>query len=155
MTQPPSPCSIREATARDLPEVERLLDESALPQAGLAEHFGSAYVVAECESQVVGAAGLEIHGAHGLLRSVVVGPAWRGTGLGRRLVGDRLAAARGAGLQSVCLLTTTARGYFLALGFQPGERSEAPEPIRSSIEFASACPSEAAFLTLSLAPVRS
>jgi N-acetylglutamate synthase-like GNAT family acetyltransferase len=155
VTRPQTRCSIRGATPRDLPEVERLLDAAGLPQAGLVDQFGPAYVVAESAAQVVGVAGLEVHGRHGLLRSVAVDPAWRGTGLGRRLVGDRLEAARTARLESVCLLTTTARAYFVALGFAERGRTEAPEAIRSSTEFASACPSEAAFLSLDLAPVRS
>jgi N-acetylglutamate synthase-like GNAT family acetyltransferase len=155
VTHPPTPCSIREASVRDLPAVERLLEATGLPQAGLVDQFGPAYVVAESAAHVVGVAGLEVHGRHGLLRSVAVEPAWRGTGLGRRLVGDRLEAARTARLESVCLLTTTARAYFVSLGFAERERSEAPEAIRSTVEFASACPSEAAFLSLDVASVRS
>lgn len=155
VTVPQSPCSIRKTTPRDLSEVERLLEAAGLPQAGLTNQFDHAYVVAESGTQVVGAAGLEVHGRHGLLRSVVVDPAWQGTGLGRRLVADRLSAAREAGLQSVSLLTTTARAYFTALGFRDSERGEAPDEIRSSVEFASACPSEAAFLSLELRAVRS
>lgn len=140
---------LRRARPDDLAAVERLLEAAGLPRAGLAEQFPAAYVVAE-SATVVGVAGLEVHGRHGLLRSVAVDPAWQRAGLGRRLVDDRLDAARRAELLSVALLTTTARAYFLALGFVGRERAEAPDAIRRSVEFASACPSEAAFLSLDL-----
>jgi len=44
------------------------------------------------------------------------------------------------------LLTTTAADYFSARGFDPVDRSSAPEAIRRTREFAEICPGSAAFM---------
>ncbi len=106
---------------------------------GLVESFGEAYVVAtlgEMGGEIVGAAGVEIHGACGLLRSVVTAPGVRGTGLGRRLVEDRITWARRAGLESLTLFTVSAADFFAHLGFREVPRANVPSPIHSSAEFA-------------------
>lgn len=142
---------IRPACPDDEPEVLALLQGAGLPVEGLADHWGDGYAVAESGSRVVGAAGVEVHGAHGLLRSVVVSPAWRGRGLGERLVRDRVAWARARRLRSVVLLTTTAAGYFPRLGFAPTPRADVPVALQASAEFAHVCPASARVFTLDLA----
>jgi amino-acid N-acetyltransferase len=84
------------------------------------------------------------------LRSVVVAVAWRGRGLGEALVRERLQRAASQGMTRVYALTTTAAGYFPRLGFAPADRAAAPAAIQSSPQFASICPSSAAFLSLKL-----
>ena len=123
-----------------------LLLAAELPPEGLEDQFGPRYAVAEAGGALVGAAGMEVHGAFGLLRSVVVAPSHRGTGLGKALVVDRLAWARREGLATVFLLTTTAPRFFAALGFERAARETAPEEIRSSREFASVCPGSSALM---------
>ncbi len=132
--------TIRPASAADLDAVRRLLAAARLPLDGLEDQFPAAYAVAEAAGRLAGAAGMEAHGTCGLLRSVVVTPEARGTGLGKALVADRLAWARAAGLAEVYLLTTTAPDFFAALGFARLERAAAPPSIRASREFASVCP---------------
>lgn len=134
--------ALRPAQARDLAAAAGLLGRCALPVAGLEDQFPAGYVVAE-GAGVVGLAGLEVHGGHGLLRSVAVDPAARAHGLGRALVANRLAHARALGLVSVFLLTTTAPRFFAALGFTPCERDRAPAELRATPEFAGVCPSTA------------
>jgi len=135
---------IRPAGPRDLPAVEALLRDAGLPTEGVAEHFGEAYAVADSGGRVVAAAGVETHGGYGLLRSVVVSPDRRGSGLGERVVRDRLRWAEERELRGVVLLTTTAAGYFPRLGFVPTTRGDVPEAVRSSSEFAGVCPASAA-----------
>ena len=138
--------ALRPAAAGDLAAAEALLARCALPLAGLADQFPAGYVVAD-NGSMVGLAGLEVHGEHGLLRSVAVDPGAREPrprGLGRALVEDRLAHARALGLASVFLLTTTASGFFAGLGFAPCERDRAPAALRATPEFAGVCPSTAA-----------
>jgi amino-acid N-acetyltransferase len=130
--------------------VRALLTEAGLPTDGLEDQFGPRYSVAEVGGALVGAAGLEVYGAFGLLRSVVVASSHRGTRLGKALVADRLAWARGAGLTAVFLLTTTAPRFFAALGFERAAREAAPEEIRSSPEFASVCPGTSVLMRLML-----
>jgi len=141
---------IRPARAADRDAVEALLRAAELPPEGLDEQFGDPYAVAVSCGRVVGAAGVEVYGSAGLLRSVVVDGAWRGRGLGAALTRERLRWARERGLDAVYLLTDTAGGYFPRLGFAPVERSEVPEAVRGSLQFASVCPSTAAVLGLSL-----
>lgn len=119
-----------------------------LPTAGLETQFPKAYVLAYAAGDLVGIAGLEAYGAHGLLRSVGVRHDMRGTGLGRALTRNRLDYARALGLESVYLLTTTAESYFPKFGFKKANRKAAPAELQGTIEFASACPSSAICLRL-------
>ncbi len=130
--------------------VAALLTAAALPLGGVDAQFPSGYVVATRGGAVVGAAGLELHGDAGVLRSVVVDPGERGRGLGQALSADRVAAARARGLAAVYLLTTTAADFYLRLGFAPCARAEVPAAVAASIEFASVCPASAACLRLDL-----
>jgi len=145
---------IRAAGASDLEGVRALLVEAHLPPDGLEDQFGPRYAVAEAGGPsghgIVGAAGVEVHGVFGLLRSVVVAPPRRGTGLGRALVADRLAWARREGLSAVFILTTTAPDFFAGLGFERTAREAAPEEIRSSREFATICPGSSVLMRLAL-----
>lgn len=137
------------ATAGELPAVEELLRQNALPVAGLAEHFDQA-LVARSASGLVGAAALELYGRDALLRSVVVAAGWRGQGEGERLVRRAIEAAREQGVASLYLLTTTAKEYFLRLGFEPVSRDQVSAAVRQSVEFTSACPSSAQAMLLRL-----
>ena len=137
---------IREAEASDLGLVRALLVEAGLPADGLEDQFGPRYAVAEAGGALVGAAGVEVYGAFGLLRSVVVAPSHRGTGLGRALVADRMAWAQRERLAAVFLLTTTAPDFFAALGFERAVREAAPEEIRRSREFAAVCPASSVLM---------
>ena len=64
---------------------------------------------------------------------------------------DRLARARGLGLGSVWLLTTTAAGFFDQLGFARVERGSVPPELQASPEFATVCPGSAVCMRLALA----
>lgn len=85
--------------------------------------------VARHEGTVVGAAGLELHRPHGLLRSVVVAPSHRGRGLGAALTRSVIAAAREAGLTQLYLLTLHASAYFAGHGFAPITRKGFEGPV--------------------------
>ena len=141
---------IRPAGLRDLEAVRALLRAAELPLDGLEEQFGPRYVVAEAGGELAGAAGVEVYGGDGLLRSVVVAPSHRGTGLGKALVAERLDWARRERLAALYLLTTTASGFFATLGFESVVRAAAPEGIRGSREFASICPGSSAMMRLVL-----
>jgi amino-acid N-acetyltransferase len=130
------------ARTDDLPAVLKLLDRSELPRDGLAEHFDIA-LVARDGAQVVGSAAIERYGDAGLLRSVAVDSAYRGQGLGARLVSAALDQALQEGLRAVYLLTTTAPDYFPRFGFAPIARDEVSPAVQESVEFTSACPASA------------
>ena len=99
------------AQPHDLPVVLELLRRADLPAEGVADHFRN-FVVVRDDACVVGAAGLEVCGEDGLLRSVVVDPAFRGPGLGGLLLEGAPDLARRSELKDLYLLTTTAREYF-------------------------------------------
>lgn len=129
---------LREAGEADLALVLRIVRAAGLPRAGVREHLDSFLLACTPDGTVVGVVGLERYPRCALLRSLVVLPSWRGTGVGRRLVEAQLERlARGT---PVYLLTTSAARYFASLGFRTVPRSEAPDEIRRSVEFRSACP---------------
>jgi amino-acid N-acetyltransferase len=136
---------VRAAAAGDVSAVLDLLRAADLPTAGVEAGFAH-FVVAEAEGRVVAAAGLERHGASGLLRSVVVDPAWRGRAAGKAVVVPLLGDAEREGLDAVYLLTTTAADWFPRFGFHRIPREQAPAEVRATEEFASLCPASAAVM---------
>jgi amino-acid N-acetyltransferase len=141
---------IERAWPADLPAVEELLSAAGLPFAGAAQAFESG-VVAREGTLIVGAAGVEHHGAAGLLRSVVVAPDRRGAGLGHDLVVAAEDLARREGVRELYLLTETAIGWFPRLGYTMIARDEAEAAVGCSIEFTSACPDTAVAMCRRLA----
>ncbi len=137
---------IRVATSRDLGAVESLLSSSKLPIEGVKENFSS-FVVAEEQGKIAGAIGLERFGSVALLRSAVVSPEHRGSGVGRRLVEKALERAEEDGIEELFLLTTTAEDYFPRFGFARTTRSAVPPAVKASAEFQGACPDSAAVMT--------
>ena len=138
--------TIRAARPDDLGAVRDLLMACGLPAEGLTEQFGNRYVVAEKAGTVVGVAGVEVHGRHGLLRSVAVAPAMRNSGLGAALLRERLEWTEAHRIPSLYLLTTTADAYFARFGFVPVARDTAPPEIQGSSEFSTLCPSSATLM---------
>ena len=133
---------LRAARATDLAAIEQLLTTSQLPLAGVRESLPN-FIVAEAAGTIVGTAALEVCCDDALLRSVAVAPVWRSRGLGRALVSRVIADAEARGLHALYLLTTTAEHYFPSFGFQPIPRDAVPASVRTTEEFASACPASA------------
>ena len=127
--------------------VGQLLAAAALPTEDLeALDFGDFLAVGSPET-LAGVVGLEIGREVALLRSLVVDPSARGTGLGQSLVAAAEEHARRRGVRTIYLLTTTAEGFFARLGYREASRESAPEAIRRSREFAALCPASAAFMS--------
>ena len=141
--------TIRRANASDRGAIAAIVAGAGLPHEGVLDET-SVFLVAERGSRVVGCCGLELYGDDALLRSVAVADAERGRGTGARLVEHAIADARGRGLASVFLLTTTAAGYFPRFGFREVARDDVPPRVRESDEFRSICPSTAAVMRLAL-----
>jgi len=139
--------SLRPARPEDWPQIEALLVQSSLPLDGAQAHL-QGFVVACSHAGVVGVAGVEVHDAVGLLRSVAVGRAVQGVGLGRRLVDAAMVQARARGVGEFYLLTTSAGPYFERLGFAECARGMAPAALQASAEFRGACPASATLMVL-------
>lgn len=143
----------RGATLNDLAAIEALLRASRLPTDGVAEALDG-FVVAEQYDQLLGCGGVERLGTEGLLRSLAVAPAARGTGLGHRLVARLLSDAAQQGLERLWLLTETAEGFFPRFGFRRVPRERASEALRATDEFTRCCPASAAVMVRRVAPLR-
>ena len=134
--------AIDRAAPADLDAILALLRRSKLPVDGLAAHLATT-LAARIGGRIVGSAALEMYDDGALLRSVAVDPDVRGRGIGRLLTNAAFRLARDRRVPAVYLLTTTAEEYFPRYGFERIERGSVPPGVRTSVEFASACPSTA------------
>jgi amino-acid N-acetyltransferase len=130
---------VRSSVTTDLPAVRSLLSDAGLPLHGVDEAFRHG-LVAQTGGAIVGAAAIEPYGPDGLLRSVVVAPELRGTGLGHSLVAAAETSARALGIRDLYLLTETAIDWFPRLGYETLPRDGVPAPIAASVEFTVSCP---------------
>jgi amino-acid N-acetyltransferase len=144
---------IAPAHPRNAVAIRALLAAAGLPVDDL-EASPVDFLVALDGGRVVGAAGLEVHGDAGLLRSLVVASSHRGTGLGRALARAIEGDARQRGLRQLVLLTQTAAPFFASDGYLQIPRDAAPAAIRATAEFASLCPASATCMAKALSPER-
>jgi protein-tyrosine-phosphatase/N-acetylglutamate synthase-like GNAT family acetyltransferase len=121
------------AGPEDRAEVEALLTTAGLPLDGLDQ---TEAVIARIDGVLVGVAGLERWGGFGLVRSVAVAEAHRGSGIAAALVTDRLCAARFDALHAAYLVTTSAAGYFERFGFTVIDRATIPGALSPSTQLA-------------------
>lgn len=133
---------IRVAGPDELPDIERLLESSALTRDGLAQcaRVGDVLVARADDGCLMGCVALERFGSDALVRSLAVTAGGRGHGLGSALLARALDHARAAGAREAWLLTETAGPFFAARGWQPADRAAAPVLVAGSVEFTSACP---------------
>lgn len=141
--------TLRQADVADWPAIAAILQIHHLPLQGAREHL-PAFVVALRNDEIVGVAGIEIHGHAALLRSVAVAPGQQSAGIGESLVGRLLAEARRRQIRQVVLLTTTARLYFTRFGFEVAGADAVPDALQVSAEFQGACPASATVMRLAL-----
>lgn len=141
--------NIRPARTQDLASIEHLLLAESLPVAGVAQHLEN-FVVAERESMVLGAMGLEVYGDTALLRSAVVSPGEKGKGIGGALYHSLLRNAARLGVRRLLLLTNTAEVYFARKGFKRIAQATVTGSVTTSVEFSGVCPSHSACMELLL-----
>ena len=144
--------TIEPAAASDLPAIRRLLEEAALPSSDLADDTSVRFWVAR-QGDVIGAVGLESFGATALLRSLVVAPKARGSGLGSQLVQALENTATACGTRQLVLLTQTAEAFFAQHGYVVVDRAKVPNELRESTEFKALCPASATCMSRSLVGV--
>ncbi|HEX9584807.1 MAG TPA: arsenic resistance N-acetyltransferase ArsN2 [Gammaproteobacteria bacterium] len=142
---------IRTAGADDVAAICLALRAAGLPVEGVDTHAGT-FFVCENEGVLLGAAGLEVHGGDGLLRSLVVVPGTRRRGIGQGLCQRVMDEAANRGCGAVYLLTLDAAAYFERLGFEMVARDDAPSGIRESREFSALCPASAVLMRRRIGP---
>jgi amino-acid N-acetyltransferase len=130
------------ASPQDLITIRALLERSGLPTSDL-ESSRPEFAVIRERGHVIAAGALQRFGSSALLRSVVVAPDRRGTGLGQAIVSELERVARAAQVSRLVLLTQTAADFFGRQGYDVIERSTAPQTMQASEEFRSLCPSSA------------
>lgn len=134
--------TVRRATEAELDQVEALLDANDLPSADVRAK-PDCFFVADAGADVVGVGGVEIHGTHGLLRSVAVAASDRGRGYGSAICDELENHARREEVETLFLLTTTAASFFRERGFAEIARDEAPTSIQHTTQFVDLCPASA------------
>lgn len=137
----------RFAQNEDVQKIATLLLENDLPVEGVDQHFND-FIVADEKGQLIGSVGLEVYGQYALFRSLAVDGGFRSQKIGKALFEQIKAHALSKNVRTFYLLTTTARDYFLRLGFMETERSKAPRQILETQEFQCLCPSSASCLKL-------
>lgn len=141
---------VRPAAPADLAAARAWLADAGLPVADLTPDHMQDFLVAAEEGRVIGMIGLEQFGSIGLLRSLVVDPAARSSGIGRQLVDALETRASRAGVTELWLLTTDADRYFTRLGYTETAREIAPAAIKETAEFSSLCPGDAVLMKKAL-----
>lgn len=140
-------CSIVPAGPEDVPAIAGLLRAADLPDSDFAPYVEHFLVARDERGDIVGAVGAQVYAPDALLRSLVVAPAWRGSGVGGELVRRLEIAAGEWGVKRWCLLTTTAEKFFTSRGFCAIPRSAAPRAIAATDEFRELCSPAAVCLT--------
>jgi amino-acid N-acetyltransferase len=128
-----------------------LLERAGLPTSDLTEAHLAHFFYSGRPTAPDGLIGLELYGSHALLRSLVVAPERRSSGLGSALVDYTEAYAFRAGVQFIFLLTTTAESFFRGRGYALADRLSAPAQIRGTREFADICPESSVFMVKHIA----
>jgi amino-acid N-acetyltransferase len=138
--------SVKAAEPKQFERIRALLDDARLPTRDLAPSSVDGFLVATDAQEVIGAVALERYGNVGLLRSLVVTPRRKGEGLGKAMVHALEQRARAEGIESLVLLTETAKDFFAALGYRVGQRAAASVAVQASSEFAYVCPASAVYM---------
>ncbi|WP_313605240.1 arsenic resistance N-acetyltransferase ArsN2 [Rhizobium sp.] len=133
------------------PELIHALVEADLPTEDLLDADRHFFRATEPGGQTVGFAGVERCQGSRLLRSVVVLPAYRGSGLGRALVESTLNTLGKDG--DVFLATTSAASFFKRAGFVEVSRDMVPAPVLATRQLSSICPSSATIMRLDRPPI--
>ena len=105
------------------------------------------FLAARKGEELIGTIGLQKFGEAGLLRSMAVSDAYRGQGVGKKLLISMEKFARILEVKQLWLLTMTAADFFTHFGYAVTNRSEAPPPIAATDEFQHHCPDSAVCLT--------
>ena len=133
---------LRELDRADLPAVRTLLAVADLPTDDL-DDANISFVGAFDAGALVGVVGLQTCGRVGLLRSLAVAPTHRAQGVARWLCECVFEQTVQRSLESLWLLTKSAKDYFRRYAFEEVQREAAPLSIRATAQFASLCPASA------------
>ncbi len=115
--------NIRNASTSDITHIKSILSQYIL-ETELVEENIDQFIVAENGGKVVGCACLDICAGVIELRSIAVLPGWKNNGIGRRLF--KTLEQRAKGMTNRIYVRTTARGFFVKMGFRALDNSQKP-----------------------------
>lgn len=127
-------------------EVMAIIGNCGLHTQDITETMLRNFLVARKGDQIVGVAGLEVSAGNALLRSLGVVENHRGRGIAKSLIASVEKYALTRQIDTLYLLTQTAKDFFVKLGYRSIERAKAPREIQSFSEFKSICPDSAVCL---------
>ena len=126
--------------------VQTLLREAQLPTSDLTAAHLEHFIACGSAEALDGVIGLEVYPPYALLRSLAVASAKRGNGIGQTLLAEAERYAQYRGAREIYLLTTSAESFFRHAHYTRVARDDVPQAIRSTREFASLCPANAAVM---------
>lgn len=135
----------QKAVPADYTALTSLLSTHKLPVKDINKELPH-FILAKKDDQLVGSIGIEKYGSIGLLRSLSTDALFQQQGIASRLLEELLALCQSEGIQSLYLLTETAKDFFEKRGFAVTDRSTVPDPIKNSSEFSELCPSTAVLM---------
>ncbi len=115
--------NIRNASTSDIPYINSILSQYIL-ETELVEENIDQFIVAENGGKVVGCACLDICAGLMELRSIAVLPGWKNNGIGCRLF--KTLEQRAKGMTDRIYVRTTARSFFVKMGFRALDYSQKP-----------------------------
>ncbi|HEV7247578.1 MAG TPA: arsenic resistance N-acetyltransferase ArsN2 [Shinella sp.] len=140
-----SAIKLEQVTGSDL-DLKTALTGARLPTDDIEDQGRTFFKAVSADDRIVGFSGVERCGDDYLLRSVVVLPDRRGSGLGRAVVEATL--ARVARESDVFLATTSAAPFFTRIGFTEVRRGSVPAAVLATRQLSSICPSSATIMKL-------
>jgi arsenate reductase len=123
------------------------LEAAALPVDDLSDPGRRFFAYGTLDGTPVGYGGYEPLGDEALLRSLVVPPIHRGSGIGRAILAILQRRCFDDGARRSWVLTIDAAAYFERQGFNRAERQNAPDAVLATRQATSLCPATATLLT--------
>ncbi len=121
--------NIRKPQAHELPRLARWLAEEKLVDDNL--DTLDELLVLERQGEIAAMAGVEQHGDFGILRSVLVRPAFRKQGLAEALVTRLHEQSLQQGIRMLYLITEHAAGFFERQGYSRLPLEDTPEAVQA------------------------
>ena len=125
-----------------LPQIEILLQSSGLPFQDCRDHINN-FAGVYANSELIAVGGVECLGVSGLLRSLAVQSNYQGQGLAALIVDYLHRGAIKQGIETLYLLTETAEGFFLKMGYSKIGRDQLPLEVSRTKQCQSLCPASA------------
>lgn len=136
---------LEQVTGNDA-DLKAALTEAHLPIDDIEDGGRTFFKALSADGRVIGFSGVERCDGDYLLRSVVLHPDRRGTGLGKAVVEVTVASLDPGG--AVFLATTSAAPFFARLGFSEVQRDSVPAAVLATRQLSSICPSSATIMKL-------